>query len=58
MQIDKELASGEYFLKERQKKRKRVEEIKVKLFWPAVQLKSIWLLTWIFFFVPFALLYW
>lgn len=31
-QIDKELASGEYFLKERQKKRKRVEEIKVKLF--------------------------
>ncbi|KAM7130032.1 KRR1 small subunit processome component homolog isoform X2 [Ciconia boyciana] len=29
-QIDKELASGEYFLKERQKKRKRVEEIKAK----------------------------
>ncbi|XP_060101088.1 KRR1 small subunit processome component homolog isoform X2 [Heteronotia binoei] len=29
-QIDKELASGEYFLKESQKKRKRVEEIKVK----------------------------
>ncbi|XP_054845001.1 KRR1 small subunit processome component homolog isoform X3 [Eublepharis macularius] len=29
-QIDKELASGEYFLKESQKKRKRVEEIKAK----------------------------
>ncbi|KAM6211639.1 KRR1 small subunit processome component homolog isoform 3-T3 [Sarcoramphus papa] len=29
-QIDKELASGEYFLKERQKKRKQVEEIKAK----------------------------
>ncbi|KAM6292926.1 KRR1 small subunit processome component homolog [Porphyrio hochstetteri] len=29
-QIDKELASGEYFLKDRQKKRKRVEEIKAK----------------------------
>ncbi|TRZ26918.1 hypothetical protein HGM15179_000159 [Zosterops borbonicus] len=29
-QIDKELASGEYFLKERQKKRKRMEEIKAK----------------------------
>lgn len=30
LQIDKELASGEYFLKESQKKRKRVEEIKVR----------------------------
>uniref|UniRef100_A0A6J0UPF8 KRR1 small subunit processome component n=1 Tax=Pogona vitticeps TaxID=103695 RepID=A0A6J0UPF8_9SAUR len=29
-QIDKELASGEYFLKESQKKRKRVEEIKAR----------------------------
>ncbi|XP_025930069.1 KRR1 small subunit processome component homolog isoform X3 [Apteryx rowi] len=29
-QIDKELASGEYFLKESQKKRKQVEEIKAK----------------------------
>uniref|UniRef100_A0A8D0B2I8 KRR-R motif-containing protein 1 n=1 Tax=Salvator merianae TaxID=96440 RepID=A0A8D0B2I8_SALMN len=29
-QIDKELASGEYFLKESQKKRKKVEEIKAK----------------------------
>ncbi|XP_067416018.1 KRR1 small subunit processome component homolog isoform X2 [Emydura macquarii macquarii] len=29
-QVDKELASGEYFLKESQKKRKRVEEIKAK----------------------------
>ncbi|NWY06592.1 KRR1 protein, partial [Nothoprocta ornata] len=29
-QIDKELASGEYFLKESQKKRKRMEEIKAK----------------------------
>ncbi|XP_061872201.1 KRR1 small subunit processome component homolog [Colius striatus] len=29
-QIDKELASGEYFLKERQKKRKQVAEIKAK----------------------------
>ncbi|XP_030304921.1 KRR1 small subunit processome component homolog isoform X2 [Calypte anna] len=29
-QIDKELASGEYFLKERQKKQKRVQEIKAK----------------------------
>ncbi|XP_053111746.1 KRR1 small subunit processome component homolog isoform X2 [Hemicordylus capensis] len=29
-QIDKELASGEYFLKDSQKKRKRVEEIKAK----------------------------
>ncbi|XP_054131026.1 KRR1 small subunit processome component homolog isoform X2 [Melozone crissalis] len=29
-QIDKELASGEYFLKERQKKRKQMEEIKAK----------------------------
>uniref|UniRef100_A0ACB8FPJ8 Ribosomal RNA assembly protein krr1 n=1 Tax=Sphaerodactylus townsendi TaxID=933632 RepID=A0ACB8FPJ8_9SAUR len=29
-QIDKELASGEYFLKESQKKRKRVEETKAK----------------------------
>ncbi|KFP45171.1 KRR1 small subunit processome component, partial [Chlamydotis macqueenii] len=29
-QIDKELASGEYFLKDRQKKRKRMEEIKAK----------------------------
>ncbi|XP_068257504.1 KRR1 small subunit processome component homolog isoform X4 [Nyctibius grandis] len=29
-QIDKELASGEYFLKERQKKRKQVQEIKAK----------------------------
>uniref|UniRef100_A0A8C0EPV9 KRR1 small subunit processome component n=1 Tax=Bubo bubo TaxID=30461 RepID=A0A8C0EPV9_BUBBB len=30
IKIDKELASGEYFLKERQKKRKQVEEIKAK----------------------------
>uniref|UniRef100_A0A8C4V3M1 KRR1 small subunit processome component n=1 Tax=Falco tinnunculus TaxID=100819 RepID=A0A8C4V3M1_FALTI len=30
IKIDKELASGEYFLKERQKKRKRMEEIKAK----------------------------
>ncbi|XP_034259509.1 KRR1 small subunit processome component homolog isoform X1 [Pantherophis guttatus] len=29
-QVDKELASGEYFLKESQKKRKRIEEIKAK----------------------------
>nr|XP_060633419.1 KRR1 small subunit processome component homolog [Anolis sagrei ordinatus] len=29
-QVDKELASGEFFLKESQKKRKRVEEIKAK----------------------------
>ncbi|XP_030404559.1 KRR1 small subunit processome component homolog isoform X1 [Gopherus evgoodei] len=29
-QIDKELASGEYFLKESQKKRKRMEELKAK----------------------------
>ncbi|KAM6321168.1 KRR1 small subunit processome component homolog [Aegotheles albertisi] len=29
-QIDKELASGEYFLKERQKKQKRMQEIKAK----------------------------
>jgi len=34
VQIDKELASGEYFLKESQKKRKRVEEIKVHLLQP------------------------
>lgn len=34
VQIDKELASGEYFLKESQKKRKRVEEIKVNLLQP------------------------
>nr|XP_020660040.1 KRR1 small subunit processome component homolog isoform X3 [Pogona vitticeps] len=30
IKIDKELASGEYFLKESQKKRKRVEEIKAR----------------------------
>uniref|UniRef100_A0A8C3RTU8 KRR1 small subunit processome component n=1 Tax=Chelydra serpentina TaxID=8475 RepID=A0A8C3RTU8_CHESE len=30
IKVDKELASGEYFLKESQKKRKRVEEIKAK----------------------------
>lgn len=30
LQVDKELASGEYFLKESQKKRKRIEEIKVQ----------------------------
>uniref|UniRef100_A0A8C5U6Q4 KRR1 small subunit processome component n=1 Tax=Malurus cyaneus samueli TaxID=2593467 RepID=A0A8C5U6Q4_9PASS len=30
IKIDKELASGEYFLKERQKKRKQMEEIKAK----------------------------
>ncbi|XP_070611840.1 KRR1 small subunit processome component homolog [Erythrolamprus reginae] len=29
-QVDKELASGEYFLKKSQKKRKRIEEIKAK----------------------------
>lgn len=54
VQIDKELASGEYFLKESQKKRKRVEEIKVKLLQPVIQLKpeiKHFLIS-----VPFALL--